>query len=246
MKDRQSETLEIDLLELFFLLLRKWKWLLLGLVAGSVLAGSITYLKTPEYKSESMLYILSKTTSITSMADLQIGSELSSDFAIIATSKPVLDTAIEEIKEELGISLTRANVQEMITVTNKEDSRCLIISAVSEDPELACVLANAITEATASQMASIMQTDPPTTVERAEVSKSPIDNGLKKNTAVGALAGFLIVAVLFIVPFILNDRIKTAEDVERYLETGVLAVVPLDKAQEYRNRHTKKGKPENL
>lgn len=241
MREKQSEELEIDLLELFFLLIRKWKLLLLGLVAGGVLAGGVTYLKTPEYKSESMLFILSKTTSITSVADLQIGSELSSDFVVIATSKPVLDTAIDEVKEECGIALTREEVLSMITVTNKEDTRVLVITAVSENPELACALANAVTEATASQMASIMKSDPPTTVERAEVAEKPVDNGLTKNAAIGAIVGFLIVAILFIIPFVLNDRIKTADDVEKYLETGVLGVIPLDKAQEYKDRHRKRN-----
>lgn len=122
-------------------------------------------------------------------------------------------------------------------MTNKADTRCLVISAISEDPELACALANAVTEATASQMASIMKSDPPTTVERAEVEKTPVDNGLKKNAAMGGMIGFLLVALIFVIPYLLNDRIRTAEDVERYLDIGVLGIIPLDKAQEY-----KKGK----
>lgn len=239
MKGNQNE--EIDLLELFLLLLKKWKLLLLGLIVGGVLAGGATYLKTPVYQSESMLFILSKTTSITSVADLQLGTELSADFVVIATSKPVIDTAIEQIKEETNVTLTREDVQNMISVTNKEDTRCLLITATSEDPELACSVANAVTEATASQMASIMKSDPPTTVERAEVESTPVDNGLTKNAAVGAVIGFLIVAILFVVPFLLNDKIKTVEDVERYLETGVLGVIPLDKSQEYKLKQSKKG-----
>lgn len=240
MKEKQNEELEIDLLELFFLLLKKWKMLLLGLIIGGVLAGGFTYLKTPVYQSESMLFILSKTTSITSVADLQLGSELSSDFVVIATSKPVIDTAIEKVKKENDITLTREEVLDMVAVTNKEDTRVLVITATSEDPELACTLANAVTEATASQMASIMKSDPPTTVERAEVEEKPVDRGLTKNTAVGAIIGFLIVAILYIIPFVLNDRIKSAEDVEKYLETGVLGIIPLDKAQEYKTKRMKK------
>lgn len=239
MKGNQNE--EIDLLELFLLLLKKWKLLLLGLIVGGVLAGGATYLKTPVYQSESMLFILSKTTSITSVADLQLGTELSADFVVIATSKPVIDTAIEQVKEETNVTLTREDVQSMISVTNKADTRCLLITATSEDPELACSVANAVTEATASQMASIMKSDPPTTVERAEVESKPVDNGLTKNAAVGAVIGFLIVAILFVVPFLLNDKIKTVEDVERYLDTGVLGVIPLDKSQEYKLKQSKKG-----
>lgn len=241
MKDRQNEEMQIDLLELFFLLLKKWKLLLLGLIAGGILAGGTTYLKTPLYQSESMLFILSKTTSITSVADLQLGSALSSDFVVIATSKPVIDTAIEKVKEEHGVTLTRDQVKNMVSVTNKEDTRVLVITATGEDAELVCTLANAVTEATATQMASIMKSDPPTTVERAEVADAPVDNGLTKNAAKGALAGFLIVAILIVIPYLLNDKIRTVEDVEKYLDIGVLGVIPLDKAQEYKKKRRKKG-----
>lgn len=240
MQGNQNE--EIDLLELFMFLLKKWKLLLLGLILGGLLAGGYTYFQTPVYESQTMLFVLSKTTSITSVADLQLGTALSEDFVVIATSKPVIDTAIEEVEEEMGIVLTREDVDSMVTVTNMSDTRVLTISVISEDPELACVLANALTEATASQMASIMKSDPPTTVETAEVAQEPMDNGLKKNAAVGGLAGLLIIAVLVVIPYLLNDKIITVEDVEKYLETGVLGVIPLDKSQEYKpSKRRKKG-----
>lgn len=241
MQERIENTeVEISLQELVFLLLRKWKLLLVGLLIGGILAGGVTYMKTPEYESRSMIFILSKTTSITSMADVQLGSELSTDFAVIATSKPVVDAAIAKVKKDSGVTLTRDDVSEMITVTNKEDTRILEIKAVSEDAQLACDLVNAMTDATASQMAAIMKSDPPTTVERAEVAKEPVDNGLVKNGVVGAFVGFILVAILVVVPFLLNDRINTAEDVERYLEASVLGVIPNDKSQI--EKKTKKSK----
>ena len=41
MKEHQNEEMEIDLLELFFHLLSKWKVLLLGLIIGAVVAGGV-------------------------------------------------------------------------------------------------------------------------------------------------------------------------------------------------------------
>ena len=242
MKEHQNEEMEIDLLELFFHLLRKWKLLLLGLIAGAVIAGGATYAKAPVYESEAMLFILSKTTSITSVADLQIGSTLSGDFALIAKSKPVLDTAIDKVKDETGKTLTRDQLLNMLTVTNQEDTRVLTISVKDNDAEVACTAANAVTEATASQTASITKSDPPTTVEKAEVASKPLDNGLTKNVAIGAIVGLLIVAILFTIPFLTNDKIKTPEDVEKYLETGILGVFPIDKSLEYKSNHKRKGR----
>lgn len=247
MRDKKNEEMEIDLLELFLFLLKKWKLLLVGLILGALLAGGATMLKTPQYQSEAMLFVLSKTTSITSVADLQLGSALSNDFVVIATSKPVLDTAIEEVEETCNVTLTRSQVLSMVSVTNEDNTRVLVITVTGEEPELVCTLANAITDATASQMASIMKSDPPTTIERAEVATSPIDNGLKKNVAMGAIIGFLIVAILYVIPYLMNDKINTAEDVEKYLETGVLGVIPLERSYVNKNSgHNKKKKQQKV
>lgn len=230
MDKRQNEEMEIDLLELFGVLIRKWKFLLLGLVVGGLLAGGYTWLKTPVYQSTAKLYVLSSTTSITSVADLQLGTELSTDFVEIAQSRPVIDTAIETVEEDEGITLTREEVQQMTEVSVKTDTRILSIAVENEDPELACVLANALSEATADQMAAITKSDPPTTFERAEVEQEPIDNGMTRNVGVGALAGLIIVALIFVIPYLTNDKIQTSEDVEKYLETGVLGMIPEQKS----------------
>ena len=64
---------------------------------------------------------------------------------------------------------------------------------------------------------------------------------MTKNVAIGAIVGLLIVAILFTIPFLTNDKIKTPEDVEKYLEVGILGVMPVDKSQEYKSKTKKKG-----
>ena len=234
-----SDETEIDLLELFFFLLRKWKFLVLGLVIGAIIGGGIAVTSTPTYVSQSMLFVLSETTSITSLSDIQIGSELSSDFVVIATSKPVLDTAIEVVEEETGVTLTRDDILDMLTVENEDDTRILIISAEYEDPEVACAVANAVTEATAEQIAALMKSDPPTTVEEAEVAEEAESNGFTKKAAIGGIIGIVIMLIIFIIPYLADDKVKTAEDVEKYVDSTVLAVIPIDRSMEYSDESSK-------
>lgn len=118
----------------------------------------------------------------------------------------------------------------MATISVKTDTRILDIVVQNEDAELAYLVADALGDATAEQIGKIMQTDPPTPFEEAEVETTPIDNNLTRNTAVGALAGLIIVALLIVIPYLTNDKIRTAEDVEKYLETGVLGMIPEQKS----------------
>lgn len=240
-RDASDET-EIDLVELFLYLVRKWKFLVLGLVIGAIIGGGLAMTTTPTYKSQAMLFVLSETTSITSLSDIQIGSELSTDFVIIATSKPVLDTAIELVEEETGVTLTRSEISSMISVENEDDTRILTITAVGEDPEITCAVANAIKDATAAQIATLMKSDTPTTVEEAEVATSAQSNGFKKKAMMGGLIGLVIMIVVFIIPFLANDKIKTVDDVEKYVDATVLAVIPIDRSMEYSEEAAKKKK----
>lgn len=238
---KEEKEMEIDLLSLFFYLIQKWKILLLGAIIGGILAEGMTLLKTPMYQSTSTLYMLSKTTSITSMADLQLGSELSSDFTIIVSSKPVVDAAVESLKEDKNITLTRGQIQNMLSVANKEDTRMLSITVTSDDPELSYEVADAVTTAAVAQMAAITQTDPPTIVEHPEVASDAMDNGMRKNLAVGILAGLVLVAAIYVILYMMNDRIQTEEDIQTYLDATVLGVIPVDKELAYYSKQEEKN-----
>lgn len=243
---KEETEMQIDLVNLFFYLIQKWKILLLGAIIGGVLAEGMTLMKTPMYQSTSTLYMLSKTTSITSVADLQLGTELSSDFTVIASSKPVIDAAVETLKTEHDITLTRGQIQGMLSVANRQDTRMLSITITSDDPQLSYEVADAVTTAAVAQMASITQTEPPTIVEHPEVASSAVDNGMRKNLMIGILAGLVIVGAIFVIMYMMNDRIQTEEDVMTYLDATVLGVIPVDKElADYSKKEEKSDKGRN-
>lgn len=240
---REEENIEIDLLELIYMLLQKWWLIFIAGVVGAVAMMAVTaFLLSPQYESQSMLYILNKTTSVTSMADLQIGTELTEDFIVIATSKPVIDGAIEKIQEEESITFTRKEVLDMLEITNAEDTRILVIKATNENPMYACMVANAVAEETCEQMAAIMKSDPPTTVERAEVAEKPVSPSLLKNTVLGGLIAVVLVCLVLMVQYMLNDTIKTEEQVTKYLDAPTLAVIPFVKVKEHKREEVKRLK----
>lgn len=245
----ENDEFEIDLVELFHMLLQRWWMIAVAAIVGFALAAGVTkFAITPKYESQAMLYILTKTTSVTSMVDLQIGEAITGDFEIIATSKPVIDSAIQQIKRTHNVSFTRKEIKEMLTITNQDDTRILQIRALSDNPEYACWVANAVAEATSERMAEIMKSDPPTTVERAEVEKEPVSPSLLKNSVIGFMLGAIAVCGVLVVQFLMNDNIKTDEDIEKYLGESTLVMIPnvksrKDDKQKYRSQKgVKRGK----
>lgn len=224
----QAEEQEIDLMEVFYTLWRKVWILALSLVAGVVLSAAATVLFiTPEYEAQSEIYILSKTTSITSLADLQIGSQMAADFQIIATTREVLEP-IREQYDTRGVFEDYEDFVENVDVTNPTNSHMLQITVTYPDAYAAAQISNAIAEQLKGQIAEVMSTDSPSTVERAVVPEEPASPSMLVNTAVGGLICFVLAAGVILVRHFMDDTIKDEEDVVKYLGLDVLAAIPLE------------------
>ena len=226
--NREDDEMEIDLVEVFQLMLKRW-WLIIGctVVFAAAAFGYTKLFVTPQYEASSMIYILSKTTSISSALDLQLGKQLTVDFETLATSRPV----VEKVIDELGLDTEYETLVRSITVSNPTDTQILKLSVRNPDPVLARDISNAMSDATAEQIAAVMVTDKPSTVEEAVVPRYPISPNVKKNTLIAGLAGALLVMAIILLNYLLDDRIKSEEDIVKYLELNALASIPLNKGE---------------
>ena len=223
---QENDELEIDLVELFQLLLQKSLIIVLCvLIGGGAAFGGTKLLMTPRYTSSSEIYILTKTTSVTSLADIQMGAQLTADFAVLAKSRPVLENVIET----LDLDYTYEELYGMVAVANESDTRILKLSVESEEPEEAKEIANALAKETAERVAYIMKSDEPTIVEDAVAPKSPSSPNTMKNTLIGAVLGGVASAAFFVIRYLLNDTVQTEEDVRKYLNLNTLAAFPYEK-----------------
>lgn len=214
---------EIDLLEIAGLLWQKIWLILIGFVVGAVLAFSLTkFMITPLYQADSIIYIFSKTTSITSLADLQMGSQLTGDFTIIATTREVVDSVIEE----LNLNTNYDTLVKNITVTNPTSSHMLKIQVKDPNPVMAANICNTLSDKLREQIADIMSTDKPSVVQRAIPPQRPASPNVVRNTEIGALIGAVLVAGILVAAHLLDDTIKTEEDIKKYLGVDVLAAFP--------------------
>lgn len=237
-KDDRDDEIEIDLLEVFHVLLHRWYLIILcAIVFGAAALGYTKVFITPQYEASSMIYILSKTTSISSALDLQLSKQLTVDFETLAKSRPV----VENVIEELQLNTDYETLAGTINVTNPANTSILKISVQNPDAKLACDIANAMSDATANQIAKVMVTDKPSTVEEAIVPKNPVSPSLKKNTLIAVLAGAFLMCAILIFRYLMDDRIKTEEDVIKYLELNTLASIPVNKGSKKSNSK-KKGK----
>lgn len=222
-KQHDDDEIEIDLRELFFALKKRILILLAALAAGALLAGAYTKLMiTPVYSSTSMMLVLTNETTLSSLTDLQIGSQLTEDYSMLITSRTVL----EEVIDNLGLDMSYTELESDISINNPEDTRILEITVTNSDPETAKDIVNELSEVSAEFIGDQMEVVPPKIIEEGEVPEYRTSPSLLRNVAMGAIAGFVLTAGVIVVLTIMDDTIKSEEDIERYLGLPTLAMVP--------------------
>ena len=219
----ETEEIEIDLLQLWNAVRHRiWLVLLAGFIVADIAFAITKFLITPMYSSSATMLVVTKETTLSSLADLQLGSQLTNDYEIMITSRPVLQQTVEE----LNLDISYKRLRSMITISNPNDSRMLIISTMQPDPELAKSVVDTVAQISSEYIAEKMEVTAPKIIEEGEVPINQSSPSLLRNTAIGGMLGILAAVFLICVAVILNDSIQTEDDIERYLQLPVLAVVP--------------------
>lgn len=225
MEKNTNEELEIDLIDLFYLIKARLFIIILSGVMFAAVAGLISsFLITPIYTSKTQLYILTKSTSLTSLADIQIGTQLTQDYMVLVKSRPVVTKVIEN----LGLNMSYESLASIITISNPSNTRILEIKVEYPDAYLAKQIVDEFATVSSSQIAVIMKSDEPTVVEEGYMQPNPSSPNTKRNIAIGGLLGAFLAAGIIIVLYLLDDTIKDTDDVEKYLGLTTLGLIPIE------------------
>lgn len=236
---QNNDEIEIDVLELFHVLLDKiWVIILAGAVAAlAVVAATILFI-TPQYQSTTKMYVLSKQDSNTlTSQDMQTSLTLTKDYAELIKSR----TVTEGVITQLNLDMTHEQLLSKMTVDSATDTRILSISVRDADPYVACEIANAIRDVAENHIKNVMDIDAVNVVETANIPENKISPSIKKNGLVGGVAGVAIAIAIILITYLSNDTIKTQEDVERYLGLSTLGTIPMSEADR-KNKNKKKHK----
>ena len=214
---------EIDLVELFFTLLRHWKMILCSVLAGGILFCAYTvFLMTPMYTSTSSVLILTKETTLASLADLQMGSQLTNDYSVLITSRPVL----EDVIKNLNLDMEYRDLANCISVNNPTDTRILEISVTYPSANQSAKIVNELTTIASDFIGDMMEGVPPKIIETGEVPDHKTSPSVSKNTLIGVLIGLVLSCGIVTANMLMDDTIKSEDDVMHYLGIPTLASIP--------------------
>lgn len=226
LESRENEEMEIDLLDLLHYLLRRAKYIVLAALAGILAMAVYAFvLATPMYEATAQIYVLNSQDSVVNLSDLQIGSYLTKDYQLVFDTWEVNQKVIQNLNLPYSINQLKG----MTSISNPSDTRALFITVTSSDPREAATIANEYASVARQYISDVMMTEAPNNLSVALEPKDPVSPNKTKLLALGMLLGIVLAAGILVVLYILDDKIKTSADVQKYTGSVPLAIIPLMK-----------------
>lgn len=246
MEQNKNDEIEIDLREIFQLLLsRVWIILLVGLIFAGTTGVVCKFLMTPIYSSTTQLCITGSNTTLSSLADLQIGTQLTQDYIVVTQSRPV----VEQVIKNLDLDMTYEELLGVTSVSNPADTRILEITVTDPDPYMAKQIVDQYAQVSKKRIAELMDIPEPGIIAEGYANDQKIAPTTGKNTVIAAFLGVFLAAAIIIIRYILDDTIKSSEDIEKYLGLNTLGLLPLEESglkEEDRERREKKRRKKEM
>ena len=215
-----------EFLELFYLVLSRFKYILLAAVLTAILFGVYAfYIVQPVYSSTAKLYIMGQNSS-SILADLQIGSYLTMDYQEVFKTWEVH----EMVRKQLNLPYTYKEMQSMLTVSNPSDTRVLYITVKNKDPQEATDIANAYAESAKKFILETMDSEEPSTFSLALVPGSATGRSRTSYIVIGLFLGTFAAIGIIVLKALLDNRPKTPDDIAKSADIPTLAIVPSTKA----------------
>lgn len=240
-KRNDNEEMEIDLLELLMVMKKHLAAILLAGIVGLVIMFAYTsFLVTPLYSASSMMYVMpdnSNSMNSYTLSDMQVGQQLTSDYSSMIKSRSFM----EDVIKKLNLTIDYQQLLEKVEVTNPTSSRILQVTVNDPNPQTAADIANEVASVAESKLKEITGMQAIKIYEEAAVPEKPSSPSLKKNCALGLLAGIVLAMAVITVLYLMDDTIKTEDDIEKYLGMTTLAVLPYNgkKQQRQAKKHKK-------
>ncbi len=216
---------EIELMDLVFILIRRWKLIVMVAIPVIVLGLAFAMTRPSVYSAEATLMVSSgQIYSINNLdnAEISKNQKLVSSYTEIARSKSIMRSVIRK----LDLDEEPEEVAKLVKVTPVEDTEFIKISYKDKNSQRAALLTNEVAEEFISKIKKVMSFENLKIVEKAEVPTKPLPKKRALILAISiVLGGMLGVFIAFMMEF-LHSKLRKPEDIEKIMGCSVLANIP--------------------
>lgn len=230
---------ELDLKEILSMFWSK-RSLITIIICILIIVGLIytMFIVKPEYQAKTTL-VLTKansnkdnTSTDLTNSDVTLNSNLIATYTDIFTSDKVINQVIENLKKEGIEDLDKTEIKKNVEIEIKsEGSNVLEMTITSNESEKAMQIANEMAKVGIVEIKEKMEIDNIKVLDEATENEEPSNVNHTRDIIIFAIIGIIIAFGYVLITYMLDNTVKSAEDIEKTCKTIVLASIPLYEKQ---------------
>lgn len=242
----ENQEQEINLAEIFFLLLSRIKFIiLLTILGGGVLFAYAKFWLPLQYSSSVSIYVKNstETSSTATASDLSAAKSLASTYIVILDDDVVYDEVSEMLLATYGSDqmkrfftikkddngkeyIPASQIRSLVSASAINNTEVIQIRATTKDPQLSADICNDIAIYAQDLLKRVTQAGSVQAIGEAKVPTSASGPSVKRYTVIGALLGFVLAVAIVIILKLLDNCIGSAEDIKNKFSIPVLGEIP--------------------
>ena len=237
---------EIDLLEIFRILMRKlWIIVLCAVIGGIVAFALSAFVLTPQYESYTTLYVRNYDAGYTQQENNSIEQgDLNTSRSLVDTYSTVLksDSLMREVTEELTKVVPEDKLSETFSVGDDgkvnfkavkssfsiaavENTEVMRITATTIDPEVSAELCKIIANKAPEFLVRVVGAGSAEIIDEAVVNKNPVSPNIPRNSLLGMLLGILLSCAVILLKAFIDDTVKDKEEISEKFDKPILGEI---------------------
>ncbi|MFJ6653830.1 polysaccharide biosynthesis tyrosine autokinase [Microbacterium sp. NPDC091313] len=228
----------MELSDYIRILRKNWLVIVATTLLGIAVAAGYSLTRTPMYEASSRIFV--STSAGGTVAELQQGGTFAlqrvSTYVQLAKTPIVLNPVIAD----LNLDVTADQLSAEVTASTPLNSFLIDISVQDADPVRAADLANAVAASLTSAVENIElrddQQQSPVKLSRVKDAlpeAKPVSPNVPLNLALGGLIGLALGIGIAVLRAVLDNKVRTARDIEAITERPLIGAIPFDpKAKE--------------
>lgn len=247
-----NQEMEINLADLFYLLLSKLHYIILLAVIGFLGGFAIAKFVLPvKYSSDVSLYVNSAATleqqmerqGIANGSDISTAKQLASTYIVILKNDEVYEEVSKRLLEEYHVedlqkmfsvdftdgdpSISPGQIRSLVNITTVDNTEVIKVSCTSLNPQISADICTYISEIAPSVLIRTTKAGSVEPIGHAKVAKSPSSPNIKRTAIIGAMLGIVLAVGVIVIADLLDTRINVADDIKkRFKDIPILAEIP--------------------
>lgn len=242
-----------DLINLF--LSKLWLIILFAVIGGAAGFCYTKFCMPLQYSSHMSMYVQCYTS-----------TSGPTDYNDISKSKQLINTYIEVLKDDAVMNavggklmnefdeavlaetfgsyqnrISPSSIRNCMRITSVTDTSVLTVSATTRSPEIAAAICNDVAEVAPKFLDDAIGVGQINYIDTAKVYPNPVGPNIKKNTALGAIAGAMLMALIILVIDFFDNTFKDPETLREKYKKAVVGEI-----QDFTTGRKKKGEDDHF